>query len=88
MLYGLIPQNFAELAEAVPIVARCTILVHKYVLSFSYSKQLTLVMLNSFIYPQFCPVKLQHYSCISKHVFSIRVENTADPDQMATSEAI
>ena len=31
--------------------------------------------------PNFYPVKMQHSSC--KHVFSIRVENSLDPDQMA-----
>ena len=49
---------------------------------------LTLVMLNIFMYytpPQFYPVNLQNSSC--KHVFSIRVENRVDPDQMASSEA-
>ena len=31
------------------------------------------------------PVNLQYSSC--KDVFSIRVENSVDPDQMASSEA-
>ena len=35
--------------------------------------------------PKFYPVNLQHSSC--KHVFSIRAENTVDPDQMASPEA-
>ena len=29
----------------------------------------------------FYPVNLQHFSC--KHLFLVRVENNADPDQMA-----
>ena len=33
----------------------------------------------------FYPVNLQHSS--SMHIFSIRVENSVDPDQMASSEA-
>ena len=36
--------------------------------------------------PIFSPVNLQLSSC--KHVFSISVENTVDPDQMALLEAI
>ena len=36
--------------------------------------------------PNFYPVILQYSS--SKHVFSSRVKNTVDPDQMASSEAI
>ena len=35
--------------------------------------------------PNIYLVNLQHSSC--KHVFSIRVENSVDPDQMASSEA-
>ena len=49
----------------------------------------TLVMLNMFMYlnfpPIFYPCHQQHSNY--KHVFSIRVENTDDPDQMASSEA-
>ena len=30
--------------------------------------------------PQFYPANLQHFSCM--YVFSIRVENSVDPDQM------
>ena len=48
---------------------------------------LTLGMLNIFMYytpPQFYPVNLQHSRC--KHMFSIREENSVDPDQMASSE--
>ena len=33
----------------------------------------------------FYPFNLQHSSC--KHVFSIRMEGSVDPDQMASSEA-
>ena len=40
-------------------------------------------MPNSYIYLLY-PVNLLHSSC--KHVFSIRVENSVDPDQMASSE--
>ena len=50
---------------------------------------LTLAILNIFMYytpPQFFyPVNLQHSSC--KLVFSIRVDNSVDPDQLASSEA-
>ena len=45
----------------------------------------TLVMLNIFmatLIPNLYPVNLQHSSC--KHVFSIRVENTGDPDKMVS----
>ena len=46
-------------------------------------------MLNIFLcttlFPKFYPVNLQHSS--RKHVFSIRVENSVDPDQMALLEA-
>ena len=45
-------------------------------------------MLNILMYytpPEFYPFILQHFSC--KHAFSIRVENSVDPDQMALSEA-
>ena len=38
-------------------------------------------MLYTFM--NFNPVNLQHLSC--KHVFSMRVENCMDPDQMASS---
>ena len=53
------------------------------------NKVLTLVMLNilhTTLLPEFYPVNLQHSSC--KNVFSIRIENNVDPDQMASSEAI
>ena len=45
-------------------------------------------MLNIHMYytPPFNPVNLQQSSC--KGVFSIRVENSVDPDQMASSEAV
>ena len=33
----------------------------------------------------FYPINLQHLS--SKHVFSIRMKNSMDPDQMASAEA-
>ena len=33
----------------------------------------------------FYPVDLQHSRC--KHTFSVRVENSVDPDQLASSEA-
>ena len=33
----------------------------------------------------FYPVNMQHSSC--KHVFSIKVENSVDPDQMASFKA-
>ena len=49
---------------------------------------LTLVMLTilcTTLLPNFNPVKLKHSSC--KHLFSIRVENSVDPDQMASLEA-
>ena len=52
---------------------------------------LTLVMLNDLMYytpPHFYPVNPQHSSCKHVHVFSMRVENSVDPDQMASSEAI
>ena len=35
--------------------------------------------------PQFYPVNQQHSGC--KHIFSIRVENSVDPDQIASTEA-
>ena len=50
---------------------------------------LTLAMLNMFMYytpPQFFLLYLQYTSF--KQVFSIKVENNVDPDQMASSEAI
>ena len=47
---------------------------------------LILIMLNNFMYTSFLPnfysVNLQH--SIYQHVFSIKVENSVDPDQMAT----
>ena len=47
---------------------------------------LILIMLYNFMYtsflPNFYPVNLQH--SIYQHVFSIKVENSVDPDQMAT----
>ena len=47
-------------------------------------------MLNFFLcstlLPEFYLINLQHSS--SNHVFSIRLENSVDPDQMATLEAI
>ena len=50
---------------------------------------LNLVMLNIFMsytsHLFLSCLNLQHTSC--KHVFSIRMENSVDPDQMATSEA-
>ena len=49
---------------------------------------ITIVMLNNFMYytpPKFLSFNLHHSSC--KHVFSIRVQNTVDPDQMASLEA-
>ena len=51
---------------------------------------LTLVMLNTFIYctpPHFYYIDLQH-SYQLKTLFSIRVEDSVDPDQMASGEAI
>ena len=48
---------------------------------------LYLVILNNFMYnttPHYYPVNLQYSRC--KHVFSISVENSKDPDQMATSK--
>ena len=45
-------------------------------------------MLNNFVYytiPQTSPVNSQHSSC--KHLFSIRVDFSVDPDQIAASEA-
>ena len=49
---------------------------------------LTLAMLNilcTTLFPNFYLVNLQHSSC--KHTFSISVENSVDPDQMASPEA-
>ena len=48
----------------------------------------TLVMQNIFMYytPPFYPVDLQYSSY--KHVLSSRLENSVDPDQMASSVAI
>ena len=49
---------------------------------------LILVMLNIMMYyslPYFFPAYLEPSDC--KHVFSIRVENNVDADQMALSEA-
>ena len=49
---------------------------------------LTLVMLTvlrTTLLLNFNPVKLKHSSC--KHLFSIRVENRVDPDQVASLEA-
>ena len=49
---------------------------------------LTLVILNIFcttLLPNFYLINLQHSSC--KHAFEIRVENSVDPDQMASSTA-
>ena len=48
---------------------------------FDYIFQLTSKLLLKFL-----SVNLQHSTC--KHVFSIRVESSVDPDQMASSEAI
>ena len=48
----------------------------------------TLVVLNilrTTLLPLFYPINMQHSSC--KHVFSIRVETSVNPDQMASSEA-
>ena len=48
-----------------------------------------IVMLNIFILdyilPQLYPVNQQH--CSDNHLFSSRMENSVDPDQMASSEA-
>ena len=49
---------------------------------------LTIVMLNIFKFytsPHFHHVNLQHSGC--EHVCTIRIENSVDPDQMASSEA-
>ena len=49
---------------------------------------LSLAMLNilcTALLPKFYPVKLLHSSC--KNVFTIRETNSADPDQLASSEA-
>ena len=45
---------------------------------------LTSVMLKicTTLFPKCYPVNLQHSIC--KHVFSIRVENSVDPDQLAS----
>ena len=51
-------------------------------------KELTFVKLNIFYavtLPNCYTVNLQHSSC--KHIFPIRVENSVDPVQMASSEA-
>ena len=48
---------------------------------------LTLTMLNilcTTLLPKFYPVNLQHSSYL--HVYTIRVDNSVDPDQMALSE--
>ena len=48
----------------------------------------TLVMLNilcTTLFPNVYLVNLKHSSC--KHAFSIRVENSVDPDQTASLEA-
>ena len=42
-------------------------------------------ILRTTLLPNFYPDNLQHSSC--KHVLSIGVENSVDPDQMALSEA-
>ena len=45
--------------------------------------------MNTLMYytpPQFYLVNLQHSSNCCKHIFSIRVENRLDPDQMASSD--
>ena len=45
------------------------------------------VMLNilyTILLPNFYPVNMQHSSC--EHVFSVKVENCEDPDQMASLE--
>ena len=49
-------------------------------------------MLNVFMYymytpPNFYSAKLQHSNFMYKHVFCIGVENSVDPDQMASLEA-
>ena len=47
----------------------------------------TFVMLNilcTTLLPNFYPFNLQHFTC--KHLFSIRLENSVDPDQLASSE--
>ena len=54
-------------------------------------RKLNLNPLSCWIYlcttllPNFCPVNLQH--CSYKYVFSISVENSVDPDQLASEEA-
>ena len=54
-----------------------------------YNHALSLILLNSdyvtTTLPIFYHVNLHHSSC--KHVFSIRVENSVNPGQMASSEA-
>ena len=55
---------------------------------FGHLYRFTLIMLNSLcttLLPNFQPVNLHLSSC--KRVFSIRMENSVDPDQMALSEA-
>ena len=43
------------------------------------------IFLYPTLLPNIYPVKLLHSSC--KHVFSIKVENSVDPDQLASDEA-
>ena len=57
-----------------------TILVKIFILSiFEWPFHTGLTVYTALL--NFYPVNLQHSSC--KHVFSIRVENSVDPDQMA-----